>query len=72
MFKDVKVASGVIPMLIMPLILFSGFFKNSSNFMSWIGWFQYLSPVKYAFEAAMRNNYTNIISDVKFHINNLD
>jgi len=26
MFSDVKVASGVIPMFIMPLMLFSGFF----------------------------------------------
>lgn len=28
MFKDVKVAAGVVPMIIMPLVLFSGFFKN--------------------------------------------
>ena len=38
MFKDVKVASAIVPMFIMPLILFSGFFKNSSNFMAWISW----------------------------------
>ena len=27
-FKDPKVASGVVPMFIMPMILFSGFFSN--------------------------------------------
>jgi len=27
-FKDVKVASGFLPAILMPLILFSGFFKN--------------------------------------------
>lgn len=37
-FKDVKVAAGVIPMIVMPLMLFSGFFKNLGNFMSWISW----------------------------------
>lgn len=72
MFKDVKVAAGVVPMFIMPLILFSGFFKNSSNFMSWISWLQYVSPVKYAFEAVMRDNYTNVISDVNTFIIILD
>lgn len=64
MFEDVKVAAGVVPMMVMPLVLFSGFFKNSSNFMSWVSWIQYISPMKYAFEAAMRINYQGIMSNV--------
>lgn len=59
-FKDVKVAAGFLPVIIMPLILFSGFFKNSNNLMNWIGWIQYLSPFKYAYEAAVRNEYDGI------------
>ena len=56
-FKDVKVATGIVPMVLMPLIIFSGFFANSKNFYVWIGWLQYLSPVKYAFEALSINEY---------------
>ena len=37
-FKDSKVALGVVPMVLMPVILFSGFWSNSSLFMNWIGW----------------------------------
>ena len=56
-FKDVKVATGIVPMVLMPLIIFSGFFANSKYFYVWIGWLQYLSPVKYAFEALSINEY---------------
>jgi ABC-type multidrug transport system permease subunit len=55
MFKDVKVASGVLPMFILPLMLFSGFYQNRGNLMVWISWMEYLSPMKYAFEAVMIN-----------------
>ena len=38
MFKDVKTASGLLPMILMPLVLFSGFYSNQDNLMEWIGW----------------------------------
>jgi ABC-type multidrug transport system permease subunit len=64
MFKDVKVASGVLPMFIMPLMLFSGFFQNRGNLLAWISWLEYLSPIKYAFEAVMVNQYENLNAEV--------
>ncbi|KAM3141214.1 hypothetical protein pb186bvf_006599 [Paramecium bursaria] len=54
-FKDVKLALNIVPMVLMPLIIFSGFFANQKNFYVWIGWIQYLSPLKYAYEAMMTN-----------------
>ena len=66
-FQDVKVASGVVPIAIMPFVLFSGFLKNRENLMSWISWIQYLSPMKYSFEAAMRNNFTGTDVDVLYY-----
>ena len=53
--QDVKSVSVVTPLVILPFVLFSGFFKNSANLASWIGWIQYLSPIKYGFAAWVEN-----------------
>lgn len=47
--NDPKAVSAISPALILPFVLFSGFFKNSSNLPDWIGWLQYISPIKYGF-----------------------
>jgi len=44
---DSKSVSAVIPIVMLPLFLFSGFFKNTGNLSDWIGWIQYISPLKY-------------------------
>ena len=47
---------GVInPMAIVPFFLVSGFFKNTGTLSPWIGWLQYISPVKYAFAGWVQN-----------------
>jgi len=38
MFSDAKMAIAVVPLLMMPFMLFAGFYKNSDDFASWIGW----------------------------------
>ena len=68
-FNDIKVATSIVPMVLMPLIIFSGFFANSKNFYVWIGWIQYISPVKYAFEALSRTEYEGRIYKVYQIIN---
>lgn len=50
LFKESKVAVTLLPLLTMTLMLFGGFFMNRSNLMTWISWFEYLSPVKYGFQ----------------------
>ena len=59
MFKNTHIAMSVSPFAIMPFMLFSGFYKNRSNFLGWIGWIEYISPLKYAFEAFATNEYEN-------------
>lgn len=53
--NDQKAVAAITPALILPFVLFSGFFKNASNLPEWIGWIQYLSPIKYGFEALTIN-----------------
>lgn len=48
---DQKSVSSVVPILLIPFILFSGFFKNRDDLPKWIGWLEYISPIKYGFIA---------------------
>lgn len=43
----------------MPIMLFGGQFANSGNIQAWISWFQYISPIRYAFECFVRNEFDN-------------
>ncbi len=35
-FKDAKVAAGLLPILMMPFMLFAGFYSNRGLFMEWV------------------------------------
>ncbi|EAR86542.1 ABC-2 family transporter protein (macronuclear) [Tetrahymena thermophila SB210] len=56
-FSDAKVATSLAPLVLMPFMLFAGLYKNASDYASWIGWIQYISPIKYGFIAVVRNEY---------------
>ena len=43
------------PTFYITISVFSGYYKNIANYPEWIGWLQYLSPVRYGFEAFVRN-----------------
>ncbi|CAD8196359.1 unnamed protein product [Paramecium octaurelia] len=58
-FRDIKLALTAVPIIMMPVILLSGYMANSKNFPVWFGWLQYLSPVRYAYEAISLNEFTN-------------
>lgn len=49
--NDEKSVSVIEPIVVVPFILFSGYFKNGANLADWVGWIQYISPIKYGFEA---------------------
>lgn len=55
MVPDEKSVSALTPMVLLPFFLFSGLFKNTGNLSSWIGWIQYISPIKYAFSGYLQN-----------------
>lgn len=53
--SDEKAINAVIPSIALPMILFSGFFKNTGNLPNWLGWIQYISPFKYSFIGFVEN-----------------
>lgn len=53
--QNPHVASNFITMLALPLITFSGFFKNNGNFPDWIGWIKQISPFHYSFISLVIN-----------------
>ncbi|TPX37995.1 hypothetical protein SmJEL517_g00239 [Synchytrium microbalum] len=60
MFSSLPVALAVTPVILMPLMLFSGLFANLNAIPIWLRWIQYISPIKYGFEGMLKNEYTGI------------
>ena len=56
-FDKEEMAVALAPVIIMPLMLFGGFFSNAGSYPDWIGWFQYISPIKYSLEALIWNEF---------------
>lgn len=68
---DAKTVSSVIPLILMPIILFSGFFKNRQDLPSWLFWIEYISPNKYAFIGFVDNEVLNtdsLVNDLNFDL----
>ena len=70
---DPKIVGLLVPVLLVPFILFSGFFKNRSVLPVWIGWVEFLSPLKYVFIAFVRNElheeeYQFLVETLNFDI----
>lgn len=57
---NLSVALAVGPMMIMPLMIFSGFYVNLDSIGPWFSWIQYISPIKYSFTALMLNEFTGL------------
>jgi ABC-type multidrug transport system permease subunit len=69
---DEKSISAVVPMIVLPFTLFSGFFKNRADLPVWIGWIEYISPNKYAFTAYINNEIaykSSLIGNLHFDVN---
>jgi len=59
-FAEIAVALAVVPMCLMPLMIFSGFFVNSTTSPAFLQWIKYISPMKYAFVALIKNEFTGL------------
>jgi len=71
MMQDVKSVSAVVPILLIPFVLFSGLFKNTGNISMWLGWIQYISPLKYGYLAMITNETKykdSNIADLNFDV----
>jgi len=60
-FADLSVALSVTPMILLPLMIFSGFFVNNGGIPVYFDWIKYLSPMKYGFSALVQNEFTNLV-----------
>jgi hypothetical protein len=59
-FPSLPVALAASPMIMLPLMLFSGFFLNSNSIPPYFDWLSYLSPIKWAFMILARNEFTGL------------
>eukprot|EP00347_Sterkiella_histriomuscorum_P007150 403350075 len=56
-FDREEVAVAIAPLIILPFVLFSGFFANAGSYPKWIGWLQWISPLRYTLEAFVWNEF---------------
>merc|ERR1712224_843669 len=61
-FSDKQLAVTLTPVLIIPFMLFAGFFVNQAQIPSFLIVFQYLSIFKYGYQALMLNEYQDLTS----------
>jgi len=57
---DVALGLVVAPMIVLPLMMFSGFFLNTDSTPAYFIWCMYLSPMKYAFTALVRIEFDGL------------
>ena len=63
-FSDKQLAVTLTPVLIIPFMLFAGFFVSSDNIPIYLKEFEYLSIFKYGYQALMHNNFDTFQSQV--------
>lgn len=51
LIKNKEVAVALLPVLVVPFMLFSGYFVNQSNIPEWLVPFEYISVFKFTFQA---------------------
>ncbi|OLY79995.1 ATP-binding cassette sub-family G member 2 [Smittium mucronatum] len=59
-FDDISVALALLPMILVLPMVFSGFLVNSGDTLPWIGWLQWISPLKYAFTIVTTNQLSSL------------
>lgn len=57
LFADLTVSLAVTPMVLLPLMLFSGLFVNNGSIPVYFDWIKYLSPIKYGFEILFKTQF---------------
>jgi len=56
-FDQLPVALAVLPLVMLPLMIFSGLFVNSGSIPAYFDWIKYLSPMKYGFAALAKSEF---------------
>jgi ABC-type multidrug transport system permease subunit len=56
-FESTETATVMVGVIVLPLILFGGLFINVGTMPAWIGWLQYVCPIRFAMEIFVRTEY---------------
>lgn len=60
-FSTVEVALVILPLLLIPMMIFSGLLINNESIKWYFYWIKVISPTNYAFTAAMKNEFQKFI-----------
>ena len=60
-FSSVEIALVVLPLLLIPMMIFSGLMVNNESIRWYFYWIKVISPTNYAFTSAMKNEFTDLI-----------
>jgi len=72
LFSDKQLAVTLTPVLIIPFMLFAGFFVNQDNIPVYLIEFQYLSIFKYGYQALFLNEFNGLTNKELSCIDNPD
>jgi ATP-binding cassette subfamily G (WHITE) protein 1 len=59
-FPHIGVAMGIMPLLFIPMMVFSGLMVNLKDITPVLSWIQWISPIKYAFAALTLNEFSGL------------
>lgn len=62
-FSDKQLAVTLTPVLIIPFMLFAGFFVTQNNIPSFLIVFQYMSIFKYGYQALTQNEFDDLVNN---------
>jgi len=57
LFDNASKATPASMMIMLPYIIFGGYFVNLKDVYVWLRWIQYISPLRYSTEALLRNEF---------------
>ncbi|KAJ3447575.1 abc transporter g family member [Anaeramoeba flamelloides] len=58
--KSSEIGLGLSPPVIIPQLIFTGFLVDFDTIPSFLRWFRYINPMKYAFEVLINNEFTDL------------
>ena len=59
LFKDERKATSLAPMILLPLMIFSGLYNKLDSIPVFISWLQYVSPFRYGLHEILLNEFGN-------------
>jgi hypothetical protein len=59
-FANLQIALALTPLVLLPLMLVGGLYVNLASIPQYIRWLQWISPMRYGFQAAMINEFSDL------------